>query len=406
MKRRTLIASEFNAKDRAHFALAYEFCRIAAECDDADIVAPGLDNYLTRYLKPILPDHDGHNVQRDFNRLVNGVRKGLGLKNAATIEPVPLNEDYDLFFFVAWSPQSLVELSRIQNWRSRCKIAVAYLFELWSTTLDQDRRYLKLLDQFDHVFLLHSASVPRLPSYTRAPCSFLPTGVDCLTATPYPSPPERVVDVYSIGNRVTQIHRQFVALAEQRNFFYIYDSLSSTDSRVKDWREHRALLANIIKRSRYFMGFNPATVATTKAHKVAGEQVLPSRLFEGAAGGAVILGSAPQCAEFRECFDWPDAVIEVPSEPSDIAALIDALDSQPDRTERVRRTNALQCLLRHDWVYRWEHILSTIGMSPLPQLSNRKSRLADIAAAALSESPGSRAPQLNHPRHALTLDLT
>lgn len=385
VKKRTLVASEFNAKDRAHFALSYEFCRIVLECDDADLVAPGLNNYLTKYLKPILPPHDGHNVQRDFNRLVNGIRKGLRLKNAPTIAPVSLNQNYDLFFFVAWGPQSFAELPRIRNWRSRCKVAIAYLFELWSSTLEQDRQYLKLLDQFDHVFLLHRASIPRLASYTSAPCSFLPTAVDCLAATPYPAPPERVIDVYSMGNRAMPLHQQLLTLAERRKLFYLYDSLSSSDSLVKDWREHRLLLANIIKRTRYFMGHHPATVRSAKTHLIAGEQVLPSRLFEGAAGGAVILGSAPQCPEFRECFDWPDAVIEVPPEPGDIAAVIDALDAQPDRTERVRRTNAVQCLLRHDWVYRWEHILSTIGMDALPQLRHRKSRLSGIAAAASSE---------------------
>lgn len=387
MKRRILIASDFNAKDRAHYALSYEFCRIVTECDHADLVAPGIDNYLTRYFHGILPPHDSQNVQRDFNRLVNGARKGLGLKNAPTIEPVELDQDYDLFFFVAWSPQSFVELSRIRDWRGRCKVAVAYLFELWSSTLEQDRHYLRLLDQFDHVFLLHSASVPRLSQYTSAPCSFLATGVDCLIATPYPSPPERVVDVYSMGNRAMGLHRQLVALAERRNLFYLYDSLSSSDSQVKDWREHRLLLANIIKRTRYFMGFTPAAVEGAKSHRIIGEQVLPSRLFEGAAGGAIILGTAPQCVEFREYFDWPDAVIEVSPQSSDIAAVIDELDAQPERIERARRTNAVRCLLRHDWVYRWEHILSTIGMEPLSQLHDRKSRLSEVAAAAMSPLP-------------------
>ena len=382
MKKRVLVASEYNAKDRAHFAQAYEFCRIVMECDDADVVAPGIDNYLARYLKFVLPPHDGHNVQRDFNRLVNGIRKGLRLKNAATIEPVSLDQNYDLFFFVAWSPQSLVELSRIRNWRSRCKVAVAYLFEQWSSTLEQDRRYLKLLDQFDHVFLLHSACLPRLPSYTRAPCSNLPTGVDCLIATPYPSPPERVIDVYSMGNRSTQAHRQLLAMAEHRGLFYLYDSLASSDSLVKDWGEHRLLLANTIKRTRYFMGFTPATARTSKAGKVAGEEVLPTRLFEGAAGGAIILGTAPQCLEFRQCFDWPDAVIEVSPETEDIAAVIDRLDAQPQRIERARQTNAIRCLLQHDWVYRWEHILAQVGMEELPQLHQRKSRLSQIAATA------------------------
>ncbi|MBV9246143.1 MAG: hypothetical protein JO366_15160, partial [Methylobacteriaceae bacterium] len=242
MKRRTLIASEFNARDRAHFAQSYEFCRVVMECDDADLIAPGIDNYLARRLGGILPAHDNHNVQRDFNRLVNGVRKGLRLKNAPTIEPVTLDQSYELFFFVAWSPQSLVELSRIRNWRSRCKIAVAYLFELWGSTLEQDRHYLKLLDQFDHVFLLHSGSISRLPSYTRAPCSLLVTGVDCLTATPYPAQPERVVDVYSFGNRSKRVHQQLMDLSRAGSFFYLYDSLASTGSEVKDWQEHRMLL--------------------------------------------------------------------------------------------------------------------------------------------------------------------
>ena len=101
----------------------------------------------------------------------------------------------------------------------------------------------------------------------------------------------------------------------------------------------------------------------------------------------MILGTAPQCPEFRQCFDWPDAVIEVSPESGDIAAVIDELDAQPERTERVRRTNAARCLRRHDWVYRWERVLATIGMEPLPQLHDRKARLSEIAAAALASVP-------------------
>src|SRR5262249_37592427 len=150
---------------------------------------------------------------------------------------------------------------------------------------------------------------------------------------------------------------------------YLYDSLSSTNSEVKDWREHRLLIANFIKRTRYFMAFSPANVATSSnAKKAAGEEVVASRFFEGAAGGAVILGRAPQCPEFRQCFDWPDAVVEVSPDVSDIASVIDELEGQPWRGKRIARTNAIRCLLRHDWAYRWEAILSTIGMESSPQL--------------------------------------
>jgi hypothetical protein len=132
------------------------------------------------------------------------------------------------------------------------------------------------------------------------------------------------------------------------------------------------------------MGLSPAAAKGEKASKVAGEQVLPSRLFEGAAGGAVILGTAPQCPEFRECFDWPDAVIEVDPDSSDLATVIEQLDAQPRRMERVRQTNAVRCLQQHDWVYRWERILSAAGIDPLPQLKHRKSQLSELAATIMS----------------------
>jgi Glycosyl transferases group 1 len=381
---RILIASEYNAKDRAHFAQSFEFCSVIASCDEADVLAPGLDNVIERRFGALLPEHDG-NVQRDLNRVGNGLRKILGLKNAAVMAPTVVTQDYDLFFFVAWSPQSLVELTRIKGWRSRCKFAVAYLFELWATTLEEDRAYLKLLDQFDHVFLLHSKCVPALASYTKAPCSVLPVGVDCLLATPYPSSPERVIDVYSIGNRSAAVHRKLLDRTQQPDFFYVYDTLASSDSLVRDWSEHRLLLTSMIKRSRYFIGFSPASLAGAKAGKVAGEAVLAGRLFEGAAGGAIILGSAPRCPEFEEYFNWPDAVIEISPDGTDVIAVVEELDKNPDRIRRVRRDNVTACLLKHDWAYRWEHILAAVGLSPLPQLAARKARLAAAAATALTD---------------------
>jgi len=381
LTRTTLVASEFNAWDKAHFVQAYDFCSIVAECEDADLIAPGLDNYIDRRFGGLLPAHDSHNIQRDFNRLANGGRKALGLKNMPTMARTDITRNYDLFLFVAWSPQSLVELSRMKNWRRRCKVAVAYLFELWSTTLEQDREYLKLLDQFDHVFFLHSQIIPQLPAYTGTPCYTLPVGIDCLAATPYPSPPQRVVDVYSIGNRSEPVHQELLRLTKERNFFYIYDSLSSTDSRVKSWAEHRALLSSTIRRSRYFIGFSPASLTNTKSARVSGEHVLPGRLFEGTAGGSIILGSAPRCQEFKEYFDWPGAVIDIAPDGSDVVAVIDELESNPEWTEQLRRTNATRCLLKHDWAHRWESILSTIGLEPTPLLHARQARLAEVAAA-------------------------
>jgi hypothetical protein len=379
---RVLIVSDYNSKERAHFALSYEFCRIIAACDDADVIAPPIYNYINKYLGRFLPPHDDLNVQNDFNRLVNGARKVFRLRNGPTFDPVEITKDYELFVYVAWSPQSLVELSRLRNWRQRCSKAVIYMHELWASTIEQNKEYLKILDQFDHVFLLHRASVEKLQQYTNAPCSFMPTGTDCLLATPYPSPPERSIDVYSIGNRPAGLHRQLIDLAEDQEIFYLYDSLASSNSRVKDWREHRLLITNNIKRSRYFVAFSPASLASHKVREVQNEQVVPTRLFEGAAGGAVMIGQAPDCPEYHELFDWPDAVIPVPVDPVDIRSILKELDSQPQRIDRLRHTNAVQSLRRHDWAYRWENMLSAVGIEASPKLGERKARLRNIADAA------------------------
>jgi hypothetical protein len=229
---RVLIASDYNSKEIAHYTLSYEMCDVITQCEDADLIAPHIDNYIERYLGRILPPHDDFNVQRDFNRLVNGIRKCLGVKNAPTVPAVELNKEYDLFVYVAWTASSLVQVSRIRNWRQRCSKAIVFIHELWLSTLEENRAYLRILDQFDHVFLLHQASIPALQKYTSAPCSFMPTGTDCLTTTPYPSPPERVIDVYSMGNRPAGLHKKLVELAEVQEIFYLYDSLSSSDSRM------------------------------------------------------------------------------------------------------------------------------------------------------------------------------
>ena len=102
-------------------------------------------------------------------------------------------------------------------------------------------------------------------------------------------------------------------MAQEGKIFYLFDPGSGV--RVYDFAQARFLTLNNIKRSRYFIAYD--LNVGPKALESAGEEALPARIFEGAAGGAVMLGNAPQCPEFYEYFDWPDALIEIPVEPSE-----------------------------------------------------------------------------------------
>ena len=99
-----------------------------------------------------------------------------------------------------------------------------------------------------------------------------------------------------------------------------------------------------------------------------GQQELGYRFFEGAAAGAVMIGQAPDCEAFKELFGWPDSVVPLKPDGSDVAEMLESLRAQPDRLEEMSRRNAREALLRHDWVYRWMQILAIAGLEPTPRM--------------------------------------
>jgi hypothetical protein len=154
----------------------------------------------------------------------------------------------------------------------------------------------------------------------------------------------------------------------------LYDTLKYLNT--FDLEQHRALFANKAKRSRYFIAY-PAKVDRPEERGAQSE--LGARYFEGAAAGTIMIGERPSNEHFDRLFPSPDAVIPLPHDAQDVEDVITDLDRQPDRQDRIRRTNVVDALLRHDWVYRWETVLRIAGLEPLPALSKRKQRLSELA---------------------------
>jgi hypothetical protein len=96
-----------------------------------------------------------------------------------------------------------------------------------------------------------------------------------------------------------------------------------------------------------------------------------------------MVGERPQNEEFERLFDWPDALIDMPYDSSEIDLIIQELDRQPERQERIRQNNVAHALLRHDWAYRWDAILKIAGLAPMPQLLERKELLQGLGEAVL-----------------------
>jgi hypothetical protein len=371
---RILLLSLRRVADLVAFCAPYEFEDVIVELTGADVVRPGT--------------LAGLEVSRKVYKLVRYTTRSTRLADAITpmFDVVHLDKDYELFFPIFNHPHELFALYAIPDWRERCRTAICFISEPWANLLPD---YLvELLSRFDKVFIGLSHSVNEIERIVGRPCSYLPLGVDMPTFCPYPDPPVRAIDICNIGRRSPITHDALLTLARARKLFYYYDTVSSnagvtraagrqTTFRVSNPQDHRFLLANVLKRSRYFFAHHSRA---NEPEVTRGNQEISSRFVEGAAAGTVMLGQAPDTEEFRTHFGWTDAVIPAPFDSPDIGDLILALDQDPERTSRIRRDNIVNALLRHDWSYRLSTVLEAAGLRPTAQMLERQGRLSAMAS--------------------------
>ena len=68
---------------------------------------------------------------------------------------------------------------------------------------------------------------------------------------------------------------------------------------------------------------------------------------------------------YRELFGWPDAVIQIEPNGSDVMAVLSRARFRPRTNGRNQyRRNTNEALRHHDWVYRWKEMFQIIGIEP------------------------------------------
>jgi hypothetical protein len=362
---RVLILSLRNIISHVSRCTGYEFEDAILNFDAVDLLTPTFNFSwfeITRRLS------------KNMGNLVGNGKLFNPLLNKTLIE-----KEYDLFFFFCQYPYDLLCLNSIKGWREKCKKAVIWLDELWAKDVHKWKVMLRLLDDFDCIFMNFSSSIKSVSEIVQRPCHSLPFGVDAVRFCPYPLQADRSIDVYSMGRRSAVTHEALLKLGQEGNFFYIYDTIKNLY--MLNYKEHRDLTANLLKRSRYFLANKAKFNAEQETN---GQEELGSRFFDAAAGGAVMLGEPPNCEAYHQCFNWSDAVIQVPYEAANIAEIIAELNAQPERLARIQTNNIVNSLLRHDWVYRWRNILDAVELEYTPQMMYREAQLKSLAEMAVS----------------------
>jgi hypothetical protein len=336
----------------------YEFEDLLCKLDNVDIITAQ-------------PSHGFKTIRRITNQLAR--RTSVACLNPG-VKNHTIDKEYELFFAKFLVPRDLLSLNALKKWKERCRVTVCWLAEVWADDVGKWKGYAKILSQFDYVILNCAASVKPMQDLIKRPCFYVPPGIDAIKFCPYPNPPLRSVDVYSIGRNSQVTHKALLKMAEQKEIFYIYDTIIRKETARP--AEHRSLIANIAKRSRYFL-VNPAKI--NRRLETGQQSEIGFRYFEGAAAGTVMIGEHPEIGAFTEHFGWSDSVIHVPFDSLNIAEILAELDSQPKRLEKARKNNVIQSLLYHDWAYRWNAILNIADLKPDVALTERLDYLKKLA---------------------------
>jgi hypothetical protein len=358
---RLLLLSQRGLAPHVSRCCSYEFEDLIRSVDAADLIAP----------------HYRQDAFELLSRAVNKLGRRIGLLKGINpgIRPVRVEHDYQLFFAVFQFATDALSLNALRGWREHCEVAACWLEEIWARDLHRLQSQIGLLRQFDYIFTNCLSSLDGLAKASGRPVIYKPPGVDCLRFIPGDPPPERVIDIFNMGRRHPDTHRALLDRAEERRLFYLYDTFKGNVP-VQEPAEHRLQLANLIKRTRFFMANKPKA---NEEGETARQEELGFRFFEGAAGGAVMIGDPPDVASFREHFDWPDAVVPLPFGSRDVGDLIADLQGQTERLARIREANVRNALLRHDWAYRWRAVLELTGLDQLPSLQARLALLSERA---------------------------
>lgn len=348
----------------------YEAQDVLAEIDDVDVI-------------PIEPGPNFRWSDRWHKRLIfRDPSERLVLANPG-LQPVRLERDYELFVAVCQSYEDLTYINAIENWKERCQTSVCWIDEIWAASLTKYRHWLTAFKQFDYVCVGYHGTVEPLSAAIGAPCHWVPGAVDAIRFHPDEAAAPRVIDVYSMGRRWNGVHDALRRMAADQEIFYVYDTFAAAHADAYDHVQHRAQFATMATRSRCFM---VAPAKMDAPEETRGQVEIGYRYYEGAAAGAVLIGRRPDCQPFDDMFAWPDVVIDIATDGSDVAEIVRDLSASPERLRAISRQNVAQSVVRHDWLHRWQRIFDIAGIPQSPGMARRDERLQELSRRAARDA--------------------
>lgn len=287
-------------------------------------------------------------------------------------EQIPFpRKHYDVAVFVGFTVWDLPLLERMSAVRRHADRLLAWFPEAWVSEFDDERVRYESFGILDGIFVGMEAASNEIRTIASCPVNHLPPAVDTTRFAALDPYENRPIDVLGIGRRDPLLHRALLDWSRKANKLYIYDTISGTS--VPDANAHRESLGDTYRRTDVALT-NFAKYDLPQVNQ--GDREIPGRLWEGLAGGSVMVGFPPD-EDLQRRTVGDEVVIPMPSEPSEAVELID--DVQRRDNGPLRRAHVQLALRHHDWAHRWNEIFTKSELDPPAGLRVRLDRLEGMA---------------------------
>ena len=90
------------------------------------------------------------------------------------LKRVRLVGEYQLFIVVCQNLRELLYVNAIDGWREQCRKSICWIDEMWASAVPRYKRWLRALEQFDHICVGYRGTVDPLSKALGRQCHWIP----------------------------------------------------------------------------------------------------------------------------------------------------------------------------------------------------------------------------------------
>ncbi|MFO1142720.1 MAG: glycosyltransferase [Amaricoccus sp.] len=265
---------------------------------------------------------------------------------------------------------------QLARFRRQGKTVVAYVFDGWHLhgALSPLRKLQARISPrhligsgFNLLCLPFREPAAEIREQVKADVLHVPLGVD--TSLSYGGRADRPVTFLAYGRQPRPLMDRLSREANVKGSPHmLYHTLHVANPFIRDYHAHRRMFWAISERSVFSFAYSGTEVDPNNRFPYS---LVGQRWFEAIAAGCVIVGQRPTGEEADELLDWPDATLELDTDPEAALAQLHRWLAEPERLREIGLRNAAKARERHDWTHRLDtmepairEILGRRGSSP------------------------------------------